>query len=314
MKKHLSFGLFLISFLLCFNFAQGQDNNESNVSSSSELKDQSVVTIDGVDHLEETFYGKSGIFSIEEILNDLQVTTYDEDRIEAFPDPKYGLGSIVKVTRATNVKVIDAGEEKLYRTWKTNVKDFTDEAKITLSKSDKMSVKDNQTIENNLEIVITRVINGEIKKYEEIDFKTVTKKDDTLEKGQIKVSQEGKEGKKELTYFVKSENGKEVEKKLIKTEVVKEPQDKIVVEGTKVTKLGNGTATWYDLISGMTAASNTLPMGSKVLVKASNGKEIVVTIVDRGIQSSAIIDLSADAFKQLATLGTGKISVTLEKP
>jgi rare lipoprotein A (peptidoglycan hydrolase) len=39
-----------------------------------------------------------------------------------------------------------------------------------------------------------------------------------------------------------------------------------------------------------------------------------VTIVDRGIQSSAIIDLSAEAFKQLATLGTGKISVTLEKP
>jgi hypothetical protein len=28
----------------------------------------------------------------------------NEDRIEAFPDPKIGLGSIVKVTRATNVK------------------------------------------------------------------------------------------------------------------------------------------------------------------------------------------------------------------
>ena len=64
----------------------------------------------------------------------------------------------------------------------------------------------------------------------------------------------------------------------------------------------------------MCIRDSSLPYGTKVLVRASNGREVVVKIVDHGIQGGAIIDLSREAFSQLAPLGAGRILVTLEKP
>ncbi|MBI3495298.1 G5 domain-containing protein [Candidatus Berkelbacteria bacterium] len=108
------------------------------------------------------------------------------------------------------------------------------------------------------------------------------------------------------------ENGKEVSRKKIKEEVVGEPVDEIVVVGTKEVVLGQGTATWYGGVPPLTAAHNTLPFGTKVRVTALNtGKSVVVKISDRGIQGSAIIDLSKDSFAQIAPLGAGVISVKL---
>ena len=48
------------------------------------------------------------------------------------------------------------------------------------------------------------------------------------------------------------------------------------------------------------------------VVNIANGKRVTVKINDRGIQSDAVIDLSPEAFRELATLGTGVISVRLE--
>ncbi|MFZ3062465.1 MAG: RlpA-like double-psi beta-barrel domain-containing protein [Actinomycetota bacterium] len=74
-----------------------------------------------------------------------------------------------------------------------------------------------------------------------------------------------------------------------------------------------GTATWYVYTGAMTAAHNTLPMGTKVLVtNLSNGKQIWVEIVDRGIYSAAIIDLEKVAFAQLADPSEGVIYVKIE--
>lgn len=310
MKKLIITFLLLVGVLIFFGFAKGQVNEE-NVDVSA---GQTVANIDGIDHLVEVKFAPNGVFSLDEMLKNLDTEVYPEDRVEAFPDPKFGLGSKITITRATPVKVIDAGDEEVYRTWKTNVSDLLNEVGIEVGDSDKVSVPLDQHLRFEQVIEITRVINGDDFQYEEIDYKTITKKDSTLERGVTKVSQVGKVGKKKLIYTVVKENGEEISRKLADTEVVREPQDKIVLEGTKVVSYGSGTATWYSLIGGMTAASNSLPYGTRVLVRASNGKEVEVTIVDHGIQGGAIIDLSDEAFKKLATLGTGRISVTLEKP
>lgn len=74
-----------------------------------------------------------------------------------------------------------------------------------------------------------------------------------------------------------------------------------------------GTATWYVYTGAMTAAHNTLPMGTKVLVtNLYNGRQVWVEIVDRGIYSEAIIDLEKVAFAQLADPSVGVIYVTIE--
>jgi rare lipoprotein A len=62
----------------------------------------------------------------------------------------------------------------------------------------------------------------------------------------------------------------------------------------------------------MTAASNKLPLGSKVEVKnKKTGKKAVVKITDRmSKHSSAVMDLSKGAANKIGLKGTGQIQAT----
>ncbi|MCL5795316.1 MAG: G5 domain-containing protein [Patescibacteria group bacterium] len=295
----------------------------------------SAEEIDGMTHQVEYHYGSPMYQSWQEMLKAKEINFYPEDRVAVFPNPSLGLGSQIIIKRANQIVVNDAGTQKTYRSWAKDIKGFLAENNIAIGESDMVSPSKDKALasltgnERNVvaregrensspviaEIKITRVSNTEIKEQEEIGYKTITKEDGSLDKGIIKKEQAGKKGIKEFTYQVRRENNKEVEKKLIKSEVTREAQNEIVVKGTKVVVYGTGTATWYDWIGGMTAASNSLPSGTMVhVVCLENGKSVDVKIVDHGIQGNAIIDLSDEAFSKLAPLGKGTIKVRVEKP
>ena len=66
----------------------------------------------------------------------------------------------------------------------------------------------------------------------------------------------------------------------------------------------------------LTCAHPTHPFGTKLLVtNVKNGKSVTVTVTDRGgfQKLGRIIDLSEGAFKQIASLKTGVITVKIEK-
>lgn len=77
--------------------------------------------------------------------------------------------------------------------------------------------------------------------------------------------------------------------------------------------LQTGIASWYRTKRPLTAAHRTLPLGTNVRVRARSGRFVTVTITGRGpFVKGRVIDLSADAFQKLASLGTGLIHVRLE--
>jgi rare lipoprotein A len=65
----------------------------------------------------------------------------------------------------------------------------------------------------------------------------------------------------------------------------------------------------------MTAASNKLPLGSKVEVKnKKTGKKAVVKITDRmSKHSSAVVDLSKGAANKIGVNGTGQVQTSVVK-
>ncbi len=65
-----------------------------------------------------------------------------------------------------------------------------------------------------------------------IDFKTEYEKSDELPKGETKVIQEGKKGKKTIVSQVVKENGAEVSKEVLSSAIEEKPVNKIVQEGT----------------------------------------------------------------------------------
>lgn len=266
-------------------------------------------------HPIEVYYGKPQFDNLADMTSDLGIRIYNEDKVQIFPDPSLHLGSQITIERALPVTVDDGGKISVNRTWATQIKDFLDEQKIILGDQDRIDPDLTTWLRSDLKITITRVAETELKEEETVPYKTVNKDDPNMDKGQTRVEQTGKNGTKVKIYLVRRENGVEVSRQLIKEEITQEPQNKIVYVGTRVVVLGRGMATWYDLISGMTAAHNTLPRYSYVRVTAVNsGRSIVVKIVDRGIQGDVIIDLSADAFEQLAPLGAGVIPVVLTVP
>ncbi len=74
-----------------------------------------------------------------------------------------------------------------------------------------------------------------------------------------------------------------------------------------------GWASWYR-IRGLTAAHRTLPFGTKVKVtNLVNGKEVIITIKDRGPYVKVrIIDLSDSAFEKICPLRKGLCYVRIE--
>ncbi|MFA5995715.1 MAG: septal ring lytic transglycosylase RlpA family protein [Patescibacteria group bacterium] len=81
-------------------------------------------------------------------------------------------------------------------------------------------------------------------------------------------------------------------------------------------QLGNniveGQASWYNDSTGV--ACNDFPLGSTVrVVNIANGKYVDATIISTGpYVTGRVVDLSADLFEQLASLGAGVINVTVQ--
>lgn len=65
----------------------------------------------------------------------------------------------------------------------------------------------------------------------------------------------------------------------------------------------------------LTCAHRTLPFGTKIRVtNIKNNKSVIVTVIDRGpFVKGRVIDLSQKAFKSIASLSSGYITVKIEE-
>lgn len=111
----------------------------------------------------------------------------------------------------------------------------------------------NETAET-FQVMIEIIVVKEETEEETIAFKTVNKDDANLNKGSTKVSVEGENGTKEVTYEVTYINDEEESREKLKEETIKEPKDKIVLNGTK-TETSSVAQTKPN--TGSTANSNT---------------------------------------------------------
>lgn len=262
----------------------------------------------------ETYYGSPVLTDLSAMIADRQISLNSEDEVRYFPDPGFGLGSTIKVYRATPIKVIDATKPTNFRTFKKTVREFLDEKNIEVGDKDKISPGFGTSLTPDMVIEIVRVTVTEVTTNESIDFKTITKEDANLNKGIRNTTQQGKKGTRKKVFEVTRENGKEVSRKKISEEVTAQPVDEIVVIGTKEVVLGEGTATWYSFPPHApgTAAHNSLKRGTQVrVISQTSGKSVVVKVIGAGIQGGAIIDLHPDDFAQLAPIGAGVIRVKL---
>lgn len=188
----------------------------------------------------------SAYSSPTEILNQLKIQIYPEDKISAElildPVDEYAVGQKVSIDRAPVYTVHVDGEDKIIRSWGKTVGEVLD-GKVTLGTRDIIEpAVDSEVVSN--EISVTRVNVAEVEETLQIPFETITKNDYSLYQGQIKVSQEGQVGEKKQTVKVTYHNGEVVDRTVLSSEITKDSVAKIIVKGVKPYNAG----VWWDTL------------------------------------------------------------------
>ena len=233
--------------------------------------------------------------------------------------------------QATNVKIIlSSGYEMNVLTTKRKVSEILDENHIVLLEDEKTVPDKNEELSDNNTIRITNeseetveeatevessvnvtaeeilasydnIVEKIVTEQETIPFETVTKDVSSgASQKQDKVVQEGKNGLKEITYKVKYQNDKEIEKIKLSEKIIEEPVDKIVevrqkqtVSRSATVRYTNGTwsysASELDLLCAITAQE----CGSSY-----NGALAVITCAANRAQSSKWRKYGSDPLSQ----------------
>lgn len=255
--------------------------------------------------------------TVGEFLASEKVSLEEGDSVFPSEETELFSGMRIHIARAHTMIVRVDGGEKTLRTQALSVGQAIGESDIVLDENDIVKPDRDAFAESGIKVTIIRVQIEEQTVEKPIAFDKKANEDDTLSWRKTIVTQKGEKGIERLTYRVSSHDGKEVNRKLLKAETVKEPVTEITTQGTYV-KLGkshSGAASWYAWTGTMAAANPWLPKGSYVKVtNVDNGKSVIVVINDRGpFVPGRIIDLDKVAFQKIASIGAGVINVKMEE-
>jgi resuscitation-promoting factor RpfB len=305
-------GMYSLFFVL-FVFAVFLLMRDDRLAWRDDTSKQAVIIDDGLAY-QVSF---SGAKTIGELLATVGVPMGEQDDVFPSQDTKALPGMTVFVRRAKAVSATVDGGTKEWRTLSKTVEEAIADAGITLDEDDIVKPAREEAVHAGTKISIVRVEVREESVEKAVAFDKKANEDDKLSWRKTIVTQKGEKGIDRLTYRVSSHDGKEVNRKLIKTERIKDPVTEITTQGTyvKVGKAHTGAASWYAFTGTMAAANPWLPMGSYVRVtNVDNGKSVIVKINDRGpFVPGRIIDLDKVAFQKIASTGAGVINVKMEE-
>ena len=296
-------GIFFIAYFIFWDTSRFEISGMKSVV----IDDDGIVL--GTDVIEGNTIG--------DILEKSGIHLRAEDSVRPELSARAISGQTIFITRAREVSVnIDGGEKKFISQERT-VGEMLSSGDIDLNDDDIVKPDRKVLLTEGLKITVTRVEIREEIKEAPIAFETKTTEDDELSWRKKITTQKGEKGIKATTYRVAYHDGKEVNRKIMKTEVMKETVAEVVTQGTfvKLGKKHEGGASWYAWTGTMAAANPWLPKGSYVKVtNLENGKSVIVVINDRGpFVGGRIIDLDKVAFAKIASIGAGVINVKMEE-
>lgn len=140
--------------------------------------------------------------------------------------------SLAFLTPAREITVVADGQQVALAVRVATVEEALTEAKIVLGEHDRVSPDPAAKIQDEMEIVVTRVTKSQIVEHERIYFHEIRRANHNLERGVTRTVQRGREGRKAEHYEVVYEDGQRVSKTLLRTEVMEPKVDRIVEYGT----------------------------------------------------------------------------------
>lgn len=170
--------------------------------------------------------------TVQGALRDNDISIEEKDKVEPQLDSNVRKGDIIRVKKAVNVEVAVDGKQLQVKTAEENVENMLSTEGIKVKEDDKISPSLESKIADGLKVGIVRVEVQNLTESKPIEFATVIQKDDNMANTETKTLQAGEQGQKEITTKIVYEDGKEVERKVVGEKVVKEPVNKVMLQGT----------------------------------------------------------------------------------
>ena len=241
----------------------------------------------------------------------------------------------IEIKRAKEITLsVNGNDEKIFTTLNT-VSDVLKKAEVAVAEDMLLITPEDTAVTDGMKIEIIKKVFEEITEVESVPFETTRKANYNLASGNTRVSKEGINGEKTLTYRVVKHNGEIIEKELISEKVTKKPVNKVleygVIASVQTSRSGEirssrvieCRATAYCL-KGRTASGmqsqrgvvavdpSVIPLGTKLYIESSNGNFTYGYAV-AGDTGSAVkgnrIDLYMDTKSECLNFGVRNVKV-----
>lgn len=204
--------------------------------------------------------------TIEEALEQkgIHVKTYDYVSMPLNQKLRKAKQNSLIIKRAVPINVEFDGQKKKIMTYKDIVKDALTGKPVGLGLNDKLvGARSDDRVVKGMDIKVVRIKQDVVSVKSSIPFKTVSRENDSLVKGQQKVIQEGKEGIRVKDYKVLYEDGKATARQLIKDSIKSAPVNRIVELGTVMSfRTSRGDTVRYKKVLTMRATAYTASYAS----------------------------------------------------
>jgi uncharacterized protein YabE (DUF348 family) len=171
--------------------------------------------------------------TVGDLLKEQKVVLNEHDQISPGSQDTIKDKMKIEIKEANHLTLVDGRKQHQVWSTSTTVADFLTQQGIKLKQLDRVEPSLSEKIRENGVINVIRVEKVTDVVEEPILFAVVTRKDSSLAKGKEKIVSKGQQGLVSRKFEVILENGKEVSRKLISENKVKEKQDKVVAVGTK---------------------------------------------------------------------------------
>ncbi|MEH7491744.1 ubiquitin-like domain-containing protein [Neobacillus niacini] len=183
------------------------------------------------DNEKKTIWTTAG--TVAELLKEQQIVLNEQDEISPKPQEKIKSKMDIRIKLALHLTLVDGGNEQQVWSTSATVADFLTQQGIKLNEFDRVEPSLSEALQKDGVINVIRVEKVTDVVEEPIQFAVITKKDEGLDKGKQVTVTEGKQGIVSKEYEVILENGKEVSRKIIGEQKLREKLDKVVAVGTK---------------------------------------------------------------------------------
>jgi resuscitation-promoting factor RpfB len=166
------------------------------------------------------------------------VNTFSEDYVESQPVDSFlasgAIGTQVVIDRSTPVNVNLYGAPVVMRTHASTIRELLDEKNIELKAQDMVKPGLDVPLVGTAGIAVIRNGINTVTVQEDVPAPVQTVIDNNLSYGTSSVRQQGTPGKKTVTYEINTQNGREVSRKIITSNVIQQPVAQIVVQGANL--------------------------------------------------------------------------------